>query len=58
MPKANLIGDKDVYEVLEEIGHGAYATVFRGRRMANNQTVAIKKMKGLTKTVNELLFRR
>ena len=43
------------YEVLENLGEGAYATVFKGRQRVNGEVVAIKKMKKMTKNV--VIFR-
>jgi serine/threonine protein kinase len=33
------------YETIGKIGHGSYGSVYKGKRLSNNKTVAIKKIK-------------
>ena len=44
-------GESGQFEMGEELGQGAYATVYKGRNTQTGEVVAIKKMKKMTKNV-------
>lgn len=45
------------YKVLNKIGEGAYAEVFKGENIKTKEKVAIKKMKNMKKAVYLFLYR-
>jgi serine/threonine protein kinase len=45
------------YALLEKIGEGSFADVFKGQKVKDKQIVAIKKMRNMRKAVSYKLLR-